>query len=73
MPAVSCGPGAANHNQLRATTRVLTRTTKPPAVELIEFFQRSNEPDTAKTSSFETKKSPFLGSVLTTLAAAGKQ
>ena len=73
MPAVSCGLSTPYHNQLGAAAPVFTQATKPPAVELIEFFQRSNEPDTAKTRSFETILSLFLGSLLTILAAAGKQ
>jgi len=71
--AASCGLGAAHHNQLGATAPFLTQATKPPAVELIEFFQRSNEPDTAKPKSFETEHSPFLGSLLTMLAGSGKK
>jgi hypothetical protein len=58
---------------LGATTPVFTQATKPPAVELIEFFQRYNEPETLKPSCLETEKTPFLGSLLTMLAAAGKQ
>jgi hypothetical protein len=58
---------------LGASAHVFTQATKPPAVELIEFFQRSNEPDRAKTGSFETDFFPFLDSLLTILAAAGKQ
>jgi hypothetical protein len=73
MPALSCVPGVANHNRLGATAPVLTQATKPPAVELIEFFQRSNEPDTAKASSFETEQSPFPVSFLAIPAPAGKQ
>jgi hypothetical protein len=73
MLAASCGLGAANHNRWGAATPVLTQATKPPAVELIEFFQCSNEPDTTKPCSHETEKSPFLDSLLTTTGAAGKQ
>jgi hypothetical protein len=73
MFAASCGLGAANHNPLGAATPVLTQATKAPAVELIEFFQRANKPDTTKPSSFEAEKFPFLDSLLTMLAAAGKQ
>jgi hypothetical protein len=58
---------------LGAAAPVLTQATKPPAVELIEFFQRRNEPDTTKPISLETEISPFLDSLLTALAAAGKQ
>jgi hypothetical protein len=58
---------------LGAATPVLTQATKSPAVELIEFFQRSNEPDTTKPKTFETEHSPFLGSLLTMLAGSGKQ
>jgi len=73
MHAASCGLGAANHNQLGAAAPVLTQATRPPAVELIEFFQRSNEPVATKPSSFEPEKSPFLESLLTLLGVAGKQ
>ncbi|MGA2556605.1 MAG: hypothetical protein ABSG04_10080 [Verrucomicrobiota bacterium] len=71
--AASCGPGAANHNQLGAAGPVPSRATNPPAGEVIEFLQRSNQPDSAKASSSETKISPFPGSLLTIPAAAGKQ
>jgi hypothetical protein len=73
MRAAFCGLRAANHNRLGAAAPILTQATKPPAGELIEFSQCSNEPDTTESSSFETEKSPFLDSLLTTLAAAGKQ
>jgi hypothetical protein len=73
MRAASCGLGAANHNRLRAAAPVLTQATQAPAVELIELFQCSNEPDTAEPRSAETEKSPFPGSLLTMLAATGKQ
>jgi len=73
MPATSCGPGPAHHNQWGAATPVFTQATKPPAVELIEFFQRSNEPGTTRPKTFETEHSPFLGSLLTMLAGSGKQ
>jgi hypothetical protein len=58
---------------LGAAAPILAQAIKPPAVELIEFFQCSNEPDTTTASSFETVKSPFLQSLLTAQAAAGKQ
>jgi hypothetical protein len=73
MLTASCGLRAANHNRLGAATPILTQATKPPAVELIEFFQCSNEPDTAEPRSPEAEKSPFLGSLLTTTRSAGKQ
>jgi hypothetical protein len=58
---------------LRAAAPVLAQAIKPPAVELIEFFQRYNEPATTQPSAFETDKSPFLDSLLTALGPAGKQ
>jgi hypothetical protein len=60
MPAASCGPGAASHNPLRAAAPVLTQATKPPAVELIEIFQRANEPDTAKQVLLKRRNLRFL-------------
>jgi hypothetical protein len=66
-------PMPRNHNPLGAAAPVPTRTTQCPAVELIEFFQRYNAPDSTKPSALKTENFPFLGSLLTRLAAAGKR
>jgi hypothetical protein len=58
---------------LGAAAPVLAQAIKPPAVELNEIFQRYNEPATTQPSASETDESPFLGSLLTALAAACKQ
>ena len=60
MLAASCGLGAANPNRWGAATPVLTQATKPPAVELIEIFQRANEPDTAKQVLLKRRNLRFL-------------
>jgi hypothetical protein len=58
---------------LGAPAPIPTEATNHPAVEVFEFFQRSNEPVNVILICSQTKKLPFLDSDLAPLPAACKQ